>query len=428
MLAPVQRCDGVNIMKIKLAALLSGAAFFVSPLAQALAAEPDGLVLPPGFHASIVAESIPGIRHLAMRSDGILYASTARGRDPAPPTGIVAIHLDSAHHADKIEHFGTIQDGTGLRFDHGALYASSPSGVYRFTFAKGETIPTAPAQTVLEGMPATGFANRPIAFDGKGNIYVVVGGSGNICAVAPTKGATPIAQQPCPGLDNRGGVWAFKASKTGQKFPGDGVQIVTGLRDMDALDWRPGDGLYGIMHDRNGTHESWPNIVSASDEENIAEEMHRLVKGVNLGWPYTYYDEVRGIRVMAPEYGGNGKTQPPPGLYDTPLVAFHPSHAAPLDMLFYEGHQFPKSYRGGDFVIRHGGSGGSGFDIVFIGFDTKGKPLAPVSFASGFAGATPTQAKANYRPVGATVGLDGSLYVADSKMGRIWRIAYDGKS
>jgi len=414
-------------MNIKLAALLAAAAF--SCTSQVLAGEPDGLVLPPGFHASIVAEAIPGIRHLAVRGDGAIYASTTAPKDATTPSGIVAIHLDANHHADKIEHFGSVQGGTGIRFDHGALYAASPTGIYRFTFAKNEMIPSAAPVTILDGMPAGGFNNRPIAFDGKGNIYVSIGANGNICGVAPAKGQKPVGQHPCPGLDNRGGVWQLKANKTGQKFPADAVQIATGLRDVDAFDYRPGDALYAIMHDRNGTHNTWPDLVSATDEANIAEEMDRLVKGTNMGWPYTYYDEVRGMRLMAPEYGGDGKVSPPPGIYATPVVAFHPSHAAPLDMVFYQGKQFPKSYRGGAFVARHGGlgAGGSGFDVQFVGFDAKGKPLTPISFASGFAGATLTAAAANYRPVGAAVAPDGSLYVADSKKGRIWRISYSGK-
>jgi glucose/arabinose dehydrogenase len=418
-------------MNSKFAGLLAAAAFFSIPAVSlpAWAAEPDGLVLPEGFHASIVAESIPGIRHLAVRADGMLYASTTAPKNATSPSGIVAIHLDANHHADKVEHFGTVQGGTGIRFDHGALYATTPTALYRFTFAKNEATPSAQPQLILDGMPSGGFSNRPIAFDAKGNVYVGIGATGNICTAPPEKGQKPVGLHPCPGIENRGGVWEFKASKTGQKFPADGIQIATGVRDMDAMDFRKGDDLYGIMHDRNGTHNTWPDLVSADDEANIAEEFDKLTKGTNMGWPFTYYDEVRGVRLMAPEYGGNGKTQPPPGIYSTPVVAFHPSHGAPLDMVFYEGKQFPKSYQGGAFVIRHGGlgAGGSGYDIQFVGFDKNGKAAAPVSFASGFAGASMTAAKANYRPVGGAVGPDGSLYVADSQKGRIWRITYDGK-
>ena len=109
-------------------------------------------------------------------------------------------------------------------------------------------------------------------------------------------------------------------------------------------------------------------------------------------------------------------------LFDTPILAFHPSHGAPLDMVFYYGKQFPKSYRGGAFVARHGGQGPdlaeghNGYDVIFVPFAGNGKPGTPVEFAQGFAGPTPASKnidKATYRPVGAAVGPDGSLYIAD---------------
>ena len=46
--------------------------------AQAFADEPDGLVLPAGFHASVVADGLKGVRHLAFRNRDTLYVSTAR--------------------------------------------------------------------------------------------------------------------------------------------------------------------------------------------------------------------------------------------------------------------------------------------------------------------------------------------------------------
>ncbi len=57
----------------------------------AIANEPDGLVLPPGFHASVVAEGIGHARHLAIRSNGDIYVSTRHGRNEAS-VGIIAIH------------------------------------------------------------------------------------------------------------------------------------------------------------------------------------------------------------------------------------------------------------------------------------------------------------------------------------------------
>jgi glucose/arabinose dehydrogenase len=131
--------------------------------------------------------------------------------------------------------------------------------------------------------------------------------------------------------------------------------------------------------------------------------------------------------LIAPEYGGDGKTPAPAGTYSTPVLTFQGRRAAPLDLVFYTGNQFPASYRNGAFIVLHGTGNKSGYNVVFVPFDKSGKAGAPVVFADGFAGfdrssATPGPAK--YRPAGAAVGQDGSLYVSDSNKGRIWRIAY----
>jgi glucose/arabinose dehydrogenase len=50
-----------------------------------------------------------------------------------------------------------------------------------------------------------------------------------------------------------------------------------------------------------------------------------------------------------------------------------------------------------------------------------------VVFADGFAGPTDDSknvSTAAYRPVGLAVAPDGSLYVADSQKGRLWRISF----
>src|SRR5258708_4114267 len=94
----------------------------------AFAAEPDGLVLPRGFHASIGSEGLGPIRHLAVRPNGDLYISTPVDRQNKG-AGIIALHMDVNHKADRVEHFGSVAGGTGLRFYKGALYAASGTGV-----------------------------------------------------------------------------------------------------------------------------------------------------------------------------------------------------------------------------------------------------------------------------------------------------------
>jgi len=163
--------------------------------------------------------------------------------------------------------------------------------------------------------------------------------------------------------------------------------------------------------------------------------MFKVVKGTDMGWPYTYYDSAKNIRLAQPEYAGDGKTPVTDAKYAVPAVAF-PAHVAPMDIAIYDAAQFPASYRGGAFVAFHGAGGGDpgghddGYNVMFVPLDKSGKASKPQVFADGFAGPTREDKngkRARYRPVGVTVGPDGALYVAESQKGRIWRIAYTGK-
>jgi len=130
-------------------------ALFVFALAtgSVLAEEPDGLILPPGFHANVVAEGLGPVRHLAVRDNGDIYISTPVDKQ-GKGGGIIALHLDSNHKADQTMHFGAVDGGTGIRFDHGALYATSATGIYRFTFRGKELVPAKEPEVIVEGMPA----------------------------------------------------------------------------------------------------------------------------------------------------------------------------------------------------------------------------------------------------------------------------------
>ena len=150
----------------------------------ACAEEPDGLILPANFHASVVAEGLGPVRHLAVRENGDIYVSTPVDKQNSGG-GIIALQLGTGHNAVEVKHFGTVEGGTAIRFYKGALYAASASAIYRFTFASSDALlPGKNPEIIVNELPAThpGFnrANVAVAFDGKGDMFVALEGSANI--------------------------------------------------------------------------------------------------------------------------------------------------------------------------------------------------------------------------------------------------------
>lgn len=414
----------------------------MASVGQVRAAEPDNLILPPGFHATIVADGLgPSVRHLTFRDRQTLYISTERQTKDAANTGILALHLDSQGKADRVEHFSQIDNGTGIAFHDGALYAASADAIYRIRFSGNELVPSLAPEIVVKNVPS----RTPIVFDDAGSLYLAVGGGGNFCVPANTTegigpvsrlppGYKPVGPMPCPALATRAGVWRFNLSKPVSDFLADGEHFATGIRDINAVAWSHDTrSLYGVMYGRDGTNKFWPALVSPADDASVSDEMFRIPMGANLGWPYTYYDAARRMRLKSPEYGGDGRTPVTSKEFSVPAVAF-PAHVAPQAMLFYRGSLFPKRYRSGAFIAFHGAGGDQpgghddGYDVVFVPFSSNGKAGKPVVFADGFAGpekADRNGTQARYRPMGLAVNADGSLYVAESQKGRIWRISYD---
>ncbi len=161
-----------------------------------------------------------------------------------------------------------------------------------------------------------------------------------------------------------------------------------------------------------------------------AEESFRVDRGDNFGWPYCYYDQLQKKKVLAPEYGGDGRKVGRCGNFQKPVAAF-PGHWAPNGLLFYTADQFPKHYRGGAFIAFHGSWNRAplpqqGYKVVFVPF-AGGRPSGKgEDFATGFAGekAVRTPGESRFRPMGLAQGPDGSLYISDTQKGRIWRVRY----
>lgn len=402
----------VKVVSLIVAVSLAGAAF----------AE---VTVPAGFTATVVQEGLGAGRHLVLNGNDIYLASR---------NGLVAMRdTNGDGKVDETKPFGDVK-GTGIRLYKDWLYASDNVGVYRYALKKGELAPSGARETVVSGFPVERqHADKTFALDEKGGLYVNIGAPSNSCQEKDRQEGS-LGLNSCPILEKYGGVWYFDGNKLNQT-PADGRRYATGMRNAVALEWnRSQHALYSAIHGRDSIDTLFPKLYTAQDNATRqAEEFHKITDGGDFGWPYTFWDTKLNQRVVAPEYGGDGKKVAQAGKYPDPLVAY-PAHWAPNDLLFYSGSSFPAKYKDGAFIAFHGSwnrapEPQAGYKVVFQPMK-DGKASGPYEvFADGFAGEIKDNSPRNaeFRPTGLAVGPDGSLYIADSQKGRIWRVSYGKK-
>ena len=399
-----------------------------------------GLFLPGNFEAVVVVDSIAeSVRHMAVTHDGLLYAKLRNANE----TGSIAVLKDTDNDgdADIIQKFGgqEIREkwsyATAMRIYNGYIYFSSDLVVYRYKLIPGTLVPEGEPEVVLTDDHEHGkheHIGKPIAFDKKGYMYVPFGAPSNACQDPKRTPGAP-GLDPCPQLENHGGIWRFDANRLGQTQE-DGIKYATGIRSVVAMTWNPNDEyLYVVMHGRDDLLRLWPNKYSPWESALLpSEEFIRVSEGSNFGWPYCYYDQIKGKKVLAPEYGGDGEIVGRCAEFQDPIIGF-PGHWAPNDLVFYQGDQFPARYKQGAFIAFHGSTNRapypqSGYIVVFVPFK-DGTPSGEWEvFADGFAGVDPIVSvnDALHRPMGIAFGPDGEMYISDSVKGKIWKVTYTG--
>jgi glucose/arabinose dehydrogenase len=393
--------------------------------------DPDngGLTLPPGFCAVVVARAVGIARHLAVRPNGDLYV--AIDNSATAPGAILALRdTDGDGHADVQQRFGPT-GGNGIAWQGSSLYFAPNDRILRYDFSGGDLLPSGGPVTVVTGLPADGeHVRKTVVPDGVGGLFVNIGSASDACQVVNRIPLSP-GVFPCPELLTRAGIWRFSATGTGQT-QADGIRFASELRNMNALALDPADGiLYGVQNGRDFLSLYWPSLFTIQDHIVLpAEELVRIEQGKQYGWPYCYFDAMKNLKLLNPEYGGDGSLVGMCQDRERPVVAF-PAHWAPLSMLFYTGAQFPADYTGGLFVAFHGSqpappTPGAGFVVTFLPW-RNGRPSDTYRvFADGFAGGAFTVAGAAHRAVGLAQAPDGSLYVSDDQAGWIWRVSYVG--
>jgi glucose/arabinose dehydrogenase/mono/diheme cytochrome c family protein len=434
----------VSLAVIVSSPIYPAAAATVPPDTSANCSESTGIVLSPGFCASIFADNLGHARHVTVAPNGVVYVNTWSGRyygnDKVPDGGFLIALKDSGHtgHADVVRRFGDgvpegSAGGTGIRVYNGYLYAEENDRIIRYRLSPTSVAPTEKPEIIVSGLPLTGdHPMHPFIIDAQGGLFIDLGSATNACE-KQNRVPNSAGNRPCSEKKTRGGTWRYDANQLGQKFSA-AERYAAGIRNGEGMAIDATGRLLVTQHGRDQLLQDWPGLYTADQGPELpAEELVLLERGADYGWPECYYDGLQHKLVLAPEYGGDGgKTV---GLCKQrvgPIAAF-PAHWAPMAALIVTADPFPRAYLDGVFIAFHGSwnrapAPQTGYNVIFQPLKDGKVSGEFVVFADGFAGAVKEPGQSVYRPTGLAVGPDGALYISEDKRGRIWRVTYRGNT
>jgi glucose/arabinose dehydrogenase len=278
------------------------------------------------------------------------------------------------------------------------LYVANTDSVVRVPYRTGDTEARGAPETIVATLPGGGHLRggghwtRDIAFsrDGK-RMFVSVGSRSNNDDPDTT-----------PAEKDRATVLEFAPDGSGKRTFASGIRNAVGI----------------AVHPRSG--ELWVS-VNERDElgDNLAPDYVTHVEdGGFYGWPWYY---IGGN----PDPRHKGKHPELAAATIVPDVLLQP-HSASLQMVFYDGKQFPAEYAGDIFAAQHG----SWNKAVRTGYSVLRVPMRGTRASGDYevflAGFVTADGNVWGRPVGVTVASDGALLVTDDASGSIWRISYAG--
>ena len=356
------------------------------------------------------------MRQLVVAPNGDLYAAIS-GHGLG---GGVRAYRDSNGDGkpDEKASFGP-RGGNDVDIHDGYLYLALKDRIVRWKLTQGKLEPSGKEETIVSGMPDDGnHTSKSVVFGAGDTMLVSVGSATNSCQQSDRAAKSP-GIDPCTELETRAGIWQFSASKPGQTFSPD-KRYATGMRNPAATTIQPGTGqLYAAIHGRDQLGDNW-GFSAERNAENPAEELVAVNKGDDFGWPYCYYSVENKAKVLAPEYGGDGKEVGRCSKAKAATIAF-PAHWAPLALAFYPSDRFGEKYKNGLFVAFHGSWNRApmpqaGYRVVFAPV-AGGKLTGQYeTFAASAKGPT------DLRASGLAVGPDGSLYIGADQNGKIWKV------
>jgi glucose/arabinose dehydrogenase len=269
------------------------------------------------------------------------------------------------------------------------FYVGNTDGVVAFPYKAGATRIAAQGRKLAEFKPGGHWTRSLLPSPDGRTLFVGVGSLSNIgeSGMEVEKG--------------RACIYALDL-KTGKSRI-----FASGLRNPVGLAWEPRTGvLWTVVNERDGLGDETP-----------PDYLTTVTEGGFYGWPYCYWGQTVDDRVpqdptavakaITPDYALGG-------------------HTASLGLCWVPAGTLP-GFPEGMAIGQHGSwnrSTLSGYRVVFVPF-AQGRPAGPPrDILTGFL--APDERESYGRPVGVTLGPDGSLLVADDVGDVIWRVTGAG--
>ena len=278
------------------------------------------------------------------------------------------------------------------------VYVANTTSVVRFAYKAGDLKASGAPQTIVPTLPGYaqlrggGHWTRDVVFsqDGK-KMFVSVGSGSNVD-------------------DTDNNPKEFHRADVLEYAPdGKFVKVyASGIRNCVGETINPATGqLWCSTNERDRLGDNLvPDYITSVKEDGF------------YGWPWYYMGSNQDPRHA-------GKHPELVGKVIVPDVLLQP-HFASLEMQFYEGSQFPAEFKGDAFAAEHGSwnkAKRAGYEVIRVPMQGGKATGEYEDFLTGFVTA---DGKVWGRPVGVTVGKDGSLFVTDDGTRTVWHVSYTG--
>lgn len=358
-----------------------------------VAPRPEGVIplAPPGFNVNLFVAGLRTPRAMKQAPNGdVFLAETGAGQirvyrgvgaDGKPVnTGVFAASLGSV--------FGMAFYPPGN--DPKWLYVSNISTVMRFPYQRGDLTAKGAPETIISGIPEGGHVTRDLAFspDGK-SLFVAVGSASNVDD-----------PDDHPRERNRANVLEYTPEGKSIGVYGAGIRNPVGL----------------AVHPTTG--EVWCSVNERDmlGDNLVPDYITHIERGGFYGWPWFYIGGNQDPRQA-------GKHPELKSKVIVPDVLLQP-HNASLEMMFYEGSQFPAEYKGDIFAAEHGSwnhTVRAGYEVVRIPLKNGRASGIYEDFMTGF---VLESGEPWGRPAGVAAASDGSLLVSDDGANVVWRVSH----